>query len=157
MVKNLPAMQETQVWSLDQEDPLQKGRATHSSILAWRNPWTEEPSRLQSMGLQRVGHDWATNIFTFTLWNGNPPPGHISKQNYNLKRYMHFQCSLLYYSAIKKNEIIPFAATWRDLDMVIRNEISQKKTNIIHHLHVESKVWQKLTYLWNRNRLTDRE
>ena len=57
MVKNLPAMQETPVQSLGQEDPLEKGKATHSSILAWRIPWTEEPGRLQSMGLQRVGHD----------------------------------------------------------------------------------------------------
>ena len=50
-------MQETQVHSLGWEDPLDKGMATHSSILAWRNPWTEEPGGLQSMGLQRVGHD----------------------------------------------------------------------------------------------------
>ena len=57
MVKNLPAVQETQVQSLGQEDPLEKGMATHSSILAWRIPWTEEPSGLQSKGLQRVGHD----------------------------------------------------------------------------------------------------
>ena len=57
MVKNLPAMQENQVQSLGQEDPLDKGMATHSSILAWRVPWTEEPGGLQSMGSQRVGHD----------------------------------------------------------------------------------------------------
>ena len=60
MVKNPPAMretQETQVGSLGQEDPLEKGMATHSGILAWRIPWAEEPSRLQSIGLQRVGHD----------------------------------------------------------------------------------------------------
>ena len=56
-VKNLPAMQETRVQSLDWENPLEKEIATHSSILAWRNPWTEEPGRLQSMGLQRGGHD----------------------------------------------------------------------------------------------------
>ena len=61
MVKNLPAVWETQVWSLDWEDPLEKGMATHSGILALRIPWTEEPGRLQSMGLQRVRHDWATN------------------------------------------------------------------------------------------------
>ena len=61
IVKNLPAMQETWVWSLGQEDPLEKGMATHSSILAWKIPETEEPGRLQSMGLQRVGHFWATN------------------------------------------------------------------------------------------------
>ena len=56
MVKNLPAMQETQVQSLGQEDPLEKRMATPSSILAWRIPWTEEPGVLQSMGLQRVKH-----------------------------------------------------------------------------------------------------
>ena len=54
MVKNLLAMQETWVCSLSQEDPLKKGMASHSSILAWRIPWTEEPGRLQSMGSQRV-------------------------------------------------------------------------------------------------------
>ena len=57
LVKNLPAMQETWVQSLGWEDPLEKGKATHSSILAWRITWTEEPGRLQSMGLQRVGHN----------------------------------------------------------------------------------------------------
>ena len=57
MVKNLPAMQETQVRSLGQEDTLEREMATHSSILAWRISWTEEPGRLQSMGLQRVGHN----------------------------------------------------------------------------------------------------
>ena len=63
-IKNLPAMQETQVQSLGQEDPLEEGMATHSSILAWRIPWTEEPGGLQSLGLRRVGHDWATNTIT---------------------------------------------------------------------------------------------
>ena len=57
MVKNLHAMWETQVHSLDQEDPLEKGMTTHSSTLAWRIPWTEEPGRLQSMGTQRVGQN----------------------------------------------------------------------------------------------------
>ena len=60
-VKNLPAMQETWVWSLGQEDPLEKDMATHSSILVWRIPQTEEPGGLQSMGLQRVEHNWANN------------------------------------------------------------------------------------------------
>ena len=57
MVKNLPAVQETKVRSLGQEDPLEKEMATHSSILAWRVPWAEEPDGLQSMGSQRVGHN----------------------------------------------------------------------------------------------------
>ena len=56
-VKNLPPMQETQVRSLGQEDPLEKGMTTHSSILVWRIPWTEEPGRLQSLGSQRDRHD----------------------------------------------------------------------------------------------------
>ena len=60
MVKSLPAMQETQVWSLGREDPLEKEMATHSGILAWRIPWMEEPGRLQSMGSQRVRHDRET-------------------------------------------------------------------------------------------------
>ena len=57
MVKTLPAVQETQVQSLGWEDPLEKGMATHSCILAWRMPWTEEPGGLQSMGSQGVGRD----------------------------------------------------------------------------------------------------
>ena len=57
MVKHLPAMRETQVRSLGWEDALEKEMATHLSILAWRIPWIEEPGGLQSMGLQRVGHD----------------------------------------------------------------------------------------------------
>ena len=56
-VKNLPAMQETQIQSLGWEDPLEKGMATHSSILAWRIPWTEKPGGLQSIESQRVEHD----------------------------------------------------------------------------------------------------
>ena len=67
MVKNLPAVQETWVQSLGQEDSLEKGMTTHSSILTWRIPWTEEPGRLQFMGSQRVRHDWVTNICTFTF------------------------------------------------------------------------------------------
>ena len=62
--KSLLAMQETQVQSLSWEDPLVKGRATHTSILAWRSSWTEEPGGLQSVGMQRVRHDWATSTFT---------------------------------------------------------------------------------------------
>ena len=69
-VKYLPAVQETWVWTLGREDPLEKGMATHSSILAWRSPWMEEPGRLQSTGSQRVRHDWSTSLhFTYrNLW-----------------------------------------------------------------------------------------
>ena len=72
-VKNLPAVKEIWVQSLAGKDSLEKEMATHSSILAWRTPWTEEPAQLQSMGSQRVGHDRAifTYIRTF-LWHLNP-------------------------------------------------------------------------------------
>ena len=69
IVKNLPAMQETWVWSLGQVYPLKEGMATQSSLLAWRIPWTEKPGRLQSMGPQRVRHDWGTNTWIQLLGN----------------------------------------------------------------------------------------
>ena len=62
----VPTIQETWVRSLGQEDPLEKEMATHFSILAWKIPWTKEPGRLQSMGSQRVGHDWVTSL-TYSL------------------------------------------------------------------------------------------
>ena len=73
-VKNLPAMQgtqETQVWSLGQEDPLEKEMVTHSNMLAWRIPWTEEHGGLQSLGSQRVRHNWATKPCHHCQWNSH--------------------------------------------------------------------------------------
>ena len=67
MVKSLRAMQKTQVWSLGQEDPLEKEMVIHFSTLAWKIPWTEEPGRLQPMGSQRVRHDWATLLSFFLV------------------------------------------------------------------------------------------
>ena len=61
-VRLLPTMRESRVWSLGWEDPLEKEMATHSHVLAWKIPWMKEPGRLQSMGLKRVGHDWATSL-----------------------------------------------------------------------------------------------
>ena len=75
-VKHLPAMQETWVRSLSQEDLLEKEMATHSGILAWRIPWTEEPGRLQSMGSQRAEHNLPTNTNTFTLRMDFLAPSH---------------------------------------------------------------------------------
>ena len=68
MVKRLPTMQETRVRSLGREVPLEQEMATHSNILAWKISWTEEPGRLQSMGSQRVGHDWTTNTYLLTYF-----------------------------------------------------------------------------------------
>ena len=67
MVNRLPAMWETRIQSLGQEDPLEKEMATHSNILAWKNPWMEEPGRLQSMGSQRIRHVWATSLHYICL------------------------------------------------------------------------------------------
>ena len=69
--------QETRVRSLGGEDPLEEGMAAHSSLLAWRIPWTEEPGRLQSTGSQRVRHDWVTNILTWTFHCSFYPSGNI--------------------------------------------------------------------------------
>ena len=101
-VKNLPATRETWVQSLGQEDPLKKEMATHSSILAWRIPWTEEPGGVQSMGSQRVGHDRATctslwvlgslflgKDFLVPTWDGSP----CYKTERNMCERWHF-CSL---------------------------------------------------------------
>ena len=82
-VKNLPAKQETQVLSLSWEDPLEEGMATHASVLAWRIPRTEEPGGLQTMGMQRVGHDRANNTFPFPSIffvpdSDHPVPGSLS-------------------------------------------------------------------------------
>ena len=80
MVKNLPAVRETWIRSLGHEDPLEKRMATHSSILAWKIPWTEEPGRLQFTGLQWVGHGWATNTFTFHLHVSEPYVPQVSRE-----------------------------------------------------------------------------
>ena len=68
MVKHLPAVWEICVWSPGWEDALEKEMATHSSTPAWKIPWMEEPGRLQSMGLQRVRHDWATSLTMIGTW-----------------------------------------------------------------------------------------
>ena len=74
VVKNPPAKEETRVWSLGQEDSLEKEMVIHSSILAWSIPWTEERGELQSMGLQRVRHNWVTKqqhimcVWEFTFY-----------------------------------------------------------------------------------------
>ena len=102
MVMNLPAMHKTWVWSLGWEDPLEKGMVTHSSILAWRIPGTEEPGGQQSMGSQRVRYNWMTNtkeqkdsgtirhlpiiVILFTLWRN------LSRITWICKHFFTFTC-----------------------------------------------------------------
>ena len=97
MVKNPPAMQKTLLQSLGQEDPLEKEMANHSSILAWRIPWTEEPGGLQSMGSQRVRHDWVCTA----------------------------AACITYMLAITKKEILSFRTAWMNLEGIMLNEISR--------------------------------
>ena len=83
-------MWETWVWSLGLEDPLEKEMATHSNILAWRIPWTEEPGRLQFMGSQRVGHDWATSLsLSFLSWLNSLPVLTLHPLNSVVLKYKH--------------------------------------------------------------------
>ena len=92
-VKRLPIMWETRVWSLCREDPLEKEMATHSSTLAWKIPRMEEPGRLQSMGSQRVGHDWATKLsLSFLLYTTTHTTVKI-----NLKSERNQPYKLMYY------------------------------------------------------------
>ena len=84
-LKCLPAMRETWIQSLGREDPLEKEMATHSSILAWRIPWMEEPGGLQSMGSQRVGHDWVTSL-SLSI---SPPVWHFSSVALSFSFFLH--------------------------------------------------------------------
>ena len=97
MVKHLPVMRETWVRSLGQEDLLEKGMATHSSTLAWKIPWMEEPGRLQSVGSQRVRHDRTTSIsfhFLFTPQIPEPDVGTPHSQNLSVVQLFPVELSV---------------------------------------------------------------
>ena len=93
-VKNPPAVQETRIWSLGQEDPREKEMATHSSVLAWRIPWTEEPG-----GLQRAWHNWAINTFIFKYVLN---PGDKNICSFKHERLKQAKFDLLWHSSILK-------------------------------------------------------
>ena len=111
-VKNLPVTRETRVWSLSWEVPLEKGMAIHSSILAWRIPWTEKPGGLQSAGLKRVRHDWATHTHTQVwMWELD------SKEGWMLKNWC-LQIMVLgktLESPLDSKEIQPVNSEWNHL------------------------------------------
>ena len=89
-LKNPRAMQETSIWSLSWEDPLEKGMATHFSILAWRVPLIEKPGGLQSMGSQRVRHNWVTKTFTFRDQTHTPSIGSLESYSQGRPHLMAF-------------------------------------------------------------------
>ena len=97
-VKRLPTMQETWVQSLGQEDPLEKEMASHSSINAWKIPWTKEPGGLQSMGSQRVGHDWVTSFHFTSKISRNCPLSGTSPLPPGISKHLRVFSGLLQYS-----------------------------------------------------------
>ena len=116
--KNLPAMQETWVQSLDWEDPLEEEMATHSSILAWRIPWTEEPGGLQSMMLQRVGYDWVTNTLQCLTYAWGPLEACHSVRDVVLKQIDFKQdLTLSFISNLTWNKFLTQFLTWAALSV----------------------------------------
>ena len=98
VVKNLHAMQETWIWSLGQEDPLEEETATHSSTLGWRIPWTKEPGQLQPIGLQRVGHNWIGKYTPPTTLLNSPVSRFSCRnhQNFYINEYVVYKERQLY-------------------------------------------------------------
>ena len=110
MVKNLTAMQETQVWSLGWEDPLEKRIATHFHILAWRIPWTTKSGGLKSMGSQRAGHDWATKHTAYTM---------ALKQETDGLQTGHLQSSSL---------LLPWRRKWQPTPVLLPGEFQGQRS-----------------------------
>ena len=137
-------MQKTQVWSLGQEDPLEEKMATHSSILAWKIPWTEEPGGLQSMGSQRVRYDWARmqyiDTYRFRLTN----------TRIKTKTYMHMPCQrFLCWSPLFSEtplSVLEMVTVARNQDVRIRSGVIT-----LYHLHLPYMIWENslLDCSWN--------
>ena len=139
MVKNPLPMQDTQVWSLDRKDPLEEENATHSRILAWKIPWTEEPGGLQSMGSQRVGRDLATKttsttkslplIFLNSLWQWN-----FQWSYFGILKPSGGSCRPI------KIDISSCLFTFRTLISKYTCEMNLSNWNILHHGHCNSRL-----------------
>ena len=113
MVKNLPPIQETQVWSLGQENFLEMGMTTHSSILAWRIPWTEELGGLPSMGSERVGYNWVTNTFSFIICWGGKCQGSNGLDQSDLSGFMLCRIQYVVIELIQPNNLLSKLITLR--------------------------------------------
>ena len=122
-LNNMPAMQETQVQSLGWEDLLKKETASHSSILAWRIPWTEEPGRPQSMESQRVGHDWTTNTSGSVVKNLPANTGDSSSIP-GLLRSLDKELTI-------HSSIPPWEITWTEDPGGLQSMRSQKRQDLV--------------------------
>ena len=145
VVKNTPAMQETQVRFLGQEDPLEKGMAPHSNILAWRISWTEEPGGLQSMGWQRVKHNRATNTFTFIHKT-------FKKNDYkDFLSYMYSTQILSHFTALELLHWAPFLNAFQNC--IVSCHYSPCTWNSIHSAVKKLLFIQRMTVIsllsWN--------
>ena len=118
-LKRLPGMQETRVWSLGWEDPLEKEMAAHSSTLAWRIPWMEQHGRLQSMGSQRVGHDWATSLLlsTFMHWRRKWQPTPVFLPGESQGRESLVGCHLWGHKRVRHD--------WSDLAVAVASTLAR--------------------------------
>ena len=128
MVKCLLAVQETRVRSLGWENPLENEMATHSSILAWEIPWTEESGRLQSIGLQRVGHDWATLLFIRGILENY----YMTEEKYVWNAEYTFTISF---------PVIKFNVSYNSIQAELVMNHSIQKSNFVSHYKVNNYDW----------------
>ena len=136
-VKCLPTMWETWVWSLGQQDPVEKEMATHTSTLAWKIPWTEEPCKLQSMGLQRVGHHWATSLKHSINLQQNTHSSQVHREHFP-GFDTHMMGSKSNFRKFKKIEIIQTVFLWPQW-YEIRNQ-QQEKSEIYKYVETKQKL-----------------
>ena len=160
LIKNLSALWENWVWSLGWDDPLQKGMATHSSILAWKIPWTEEHGKLHFMEWQRHQHDWVTNtlhshqlctrVFTFPhlYWClGNPDTNCCTSEVWEMVSPCGFTCLL-----VRLNLNLNLSWVWAGLKLSIKKK--KKKTELmtsgpITSWHIEGGKWKHWQILFS--------
>ena len=142
-VKRLPTIQETRVRSLGRKDPLEKEMATHSSILAWKIPWTEDPGRLQSKSLvlQRVGHDWATSLHFTSCYHG--VTAHLFPTLYLVSTHrdksglelLVFFVYLFFFGHMARDTLVPWPG--------IKLESPELKARVL----ITGSPWESLVYL----------
>ena len=130
MVKNLPSMWETWVWPLGWEDPLEKGMATHSSIFAWRIPWTEGPGGLQSTESQRVRHDWTTNTWNLSIKFKKNKKYHPSSPSFILLKLNYIKREFAILISLPVSLFFPFLSLF-SLPVLVNTESSRRRKGTV--------------------------